>query len=40
MSRAEALRLINELLDPNIPMEERQLAAARLSELVKLLLPE
>ena len=40
MNRDEALRLINSLLDPAIPMDAKQLAAARLSELIKLLLPE
>lgn len=40
MTRTEALRLVNMLLDPTTPMEEKQLAGARLSELIKLLLPE
>lgn len=40
MNRREALRLINSLLDPATPIDEKQLAAARLSELIKLLLPE
>lgn len=40
MNRREALRLINSLLDPTTPIDEKQLAAARLSELIKLLLPE
>lgn len=40
MKRKEALRLINTLLDPTTSMDEKQLAAARLSELIKLLLPE
>ena len=40
MNCHEALRLINSLLDPTTPMDEKQLAAARLSELVRILLPE
>ena len=40
MNRHEALRLINSLLDPATPIDEKQMAAARLSELIKLLLPE
>lgn len=40
MNRKEALILINSLLDPTTPMDEKQLAAARLSELVRILLPE
>lgn len=40
MNRHEALRLINALLDPTTPMHEKQLAAARLSELIRILLPE
>lgn len=40
MKRREALRLINSLLDPTTPIDEKQLAAARLSELVCILLPE
>lgn len=40
MNRKEALRLINSLLDPTTPMDEKQLAAARLSELIRILLPE
>jgi hypothetical protein len=40
MKRKKALRLINSLLDPSTPMDERQLAAARLSELIRILLPE
>ncbi|MBS6237472.1 MAG: hypothetical protein KH897_03610 [Bacteroides sp.] len=40
MKRHEALRLINSLLDPTTPMDEKQLAAARLSELIRILLPE
>lgn len=40
MSRKEALRLISTLLDPTTPMDEKQLAAARLSELIRILLPE
>lgn len=40
MKRHEALRLINSLLDPSTPMDEKQVAAARLSELIRILLPE
>lgn len=40
MNRNEALRLINALLDPTTSMPEKQLAAARLSELIRILLPE
>lgn len=40
MKRHEALRLINSLLEPTTPMDEKQLAAARLSELIRILLPE
>ena len=40
MKRKEALQLVSSLLDPATPMDEKQLAAARLSELIKLLLPE
>lgn len=40
MKRKEALRLINSLLDPTTPMDEKQVAAARLSELIRILLPE
>lgn len=40
MNRKEALRLISVLLDPTTPMDEKQLAAARLSELIRILLPE
>ena len=40
MNRTEARRLINQLLDPNTEMDDKQLAAARLTELIKLLLPE
>ncbi|WP_303071480.1 hypothetical protein [Bacteroides nordii] len=40
MNRHEALRLINSLLDPDTPMDEKQLAVARLSELIRILLPE
>lgn len=40
MNRHEALRLINSLLDPNTPTHEKQLAAARLSELIRILLSE
>ena len=40
MDRKQALQLINMLLDPTTPMDEKQLAAARLSELIRILLPE
>lgn len=40
MKRKEALRLINALLDPTTSMDEKQLAAARLSELIRILLPK
>lgn len=40
MNRHEALILINSLLDPTTPMDEKQLAAAILSELILILLPE
>lgn len=40
MKREEALRLINILLDPSTPMYEKQLAATRLSELIRILLPD
>lgn len=40
MNRHEALQLINSLLDQTVPMLEKQLAAARLSELIRILLPE
>lgn len=40
MNRHEALQLINAILDPTTPMDEKQLAAARLSELIRILLPE
>lgn len=40
MTRKEALRLVNELIDPNTPMEDRELAAARLTEFIKMILPE
>lgn len=40
MNRHEALQLINKLLDPTTPMEEKQRAAAQLSELIRILLPE
>nr|DAO84790.1 MAG TPA: hypothetical protein [Caudoviricetes sp.] len=40
MKRKEALQLVSSLLDPTTPMDEKQLAAARLSELIRILLPE
>lgn len=40
MNRYQALQLINALLDPNTPMDKKQLAAAQLSELIRILLPE
>ncbi|WP_165450471.1 hypothetical protein [Bacteroides xylanisolvens] len=40
MNRYEALRLVNKLLDPETPMDEKQRAAAQLSELIRILLPE
>lgn len=40
MNRYEALRLINSLLDPTTPMDEKQVAATQLSELIRILLPE
>ena len=40
MKRKEALQLVSSLLDPATPMDEKQLAAARLSELIRILLPE
>jgi len=40
MNRKEALQLVNKLLDPETPMEEKQHAAAQLSELIRILLPE
>lgn len=40
MKLKEALQLINSLLDPTTSMNEKQLAAARLSELIRILLPE
>ena len=40
MKRHEALHLINLLLNPTTPMDEKQFAAARLSELIRILLPE
>ena len=40
MTRTEALRLLNILIDVNIPMQERQLAAARLAELIRFVYPE
>ena len=40
MNRYEALRLINSLLDPTTPMDEKQVAAEQLSELIRILLPE
>ena len=35
MNRHEALRLVNKLLDPETPMDEKQRAAA-----IRILLPE
>ena len=40
MNRHEALQLGNKLLDPETPMNEKQRAAAQLSELIRILLPE
>lgn len=40
MNRKEALQLINKLLDPTTPMDEKQRSAAQLSELIRILLPE
>lgn len=40
MNRHEALQLINKLLDPTTPMEDKQRSAAQLSELIRILLPE
>ena len=40
MNRYEALQLINKLLDPQTPMDEKQRDAAQLSELIRILLPE
>lgn len=40
MNRHEALQLVNKLLDPETPMNEKQRAAAQLSELIRILLPE
>lgn len=40
MNKHEALRLLNSLLDPETPMDEKQLAVARLTELIRILLPE
>lgn len=40
MNRHEALQLVNKLLDPTTSMDEKQRAAAQLSELIRILLPE
>ena len=40
MNRHEALQLINKLLYPEVAMDEKQRAAAQLSELIRILLPE
>ncbi len=40
MNRKEAIRLVNSLLDPTTPMDEKQVAAARLSELIRILVSE
>lgn len=40
MNRHEALQLVNKLLDPTTPMDEKQRAAAQLTELIRILLPE
>lgn len=40
MNRKKALQLINKLLDPTTPMDEKQRSAAQLSELIRILLPE
>ena len=39
MNRHEALQLINKL-DPEAAIDEKQRAAAQLSELIRILLPE
>ena len=40
MNRHEALQLINKLLDPEAAIDEKQRAAAQLSKLIRILLPE
>lgn len=40
MTREEALKLIEVLVSPDTSMEEKRVAAARLSELIRILLPE
>lgn len=40
MNRHKALQLINSLLDPTTPMDEKQNAAIQLSDLIRILLPE
>lgn len=40
MKRREALLLLNSLLNSETPMDEKQLAVARLTELIRILLPE
>ena len=40
MKRHEALQLVNKLLNPETSMDEKQRAAAQLSELIRILLPE
>lgn len=40
MTREEALRLIALLLREDAPADEKRVAAARLSELIRILLPE
>ena len=38
MNRHEALQLINKLLDPEAAIDEKQRAAAQLSELIRILI--
>ena len=40
MNRKQALQLVNKLLNPSTPADEKQRAAAQLQELIKILLPE
>lgn len=40
MNRKQALQLVNKLLAPNTPIDEKQRVAAQLQELIKILLPE
>lgn len=40
MKKSEAIYLLKQLMNPDVPSEEKQLAYERLYELIELLLPD